>query len=199
MRRLALLTVLAAALGPAPAQAAPVCGPAGAKTVAAGRLTRVYVQRDTAYACTRGVRRRLELGSTYCYGSSSGCSTLDHAAVAGRFVAYAIQDCCASYGDEYFELSVRNVATGAVRERHTTGEPGEVNATLTALVVRPTGAAAWLWRRVTRQETSLVVSRSARCGEPATLAQSPAVSGLWRSGSRVFWRESGARRSAPLC
>ena len=168
--------------------------------MAAGALSRVYVQRQTAYACTRGVRRRRELGSTYCYGSSSGCHTLDEAAVAGRFVAYAIQDCCTSYGDEYFELTVRNLATGRVVERVSEGDPAEVNATIQTIVLRPTGAAAWLWRRAPwRAPAGYVVSRSARCGAPRTLAEGPVISGLRRDGSRGVWREDGASRSAPLC
>ena len=200
MRRLALLTLVLAGGAP-PAHAAPVCGPAKAKTMAAGALSRVYVTRKTVYACTRGVRRRRELGSTYCYGSSSGCSTLDAAAVGGRMVAYAIQDCCMSYGDPYFRLTVRDLATGKVTESSTEGEPGEVNATIAGIVVRPTGAAAWLWRREPWRspDDGFVVSRSARCGEPTTLASAPAISGLHRNGSRVVWREGGADRSAPLC
>ncbi|MCQ8210823.1 hypothetical protein NPS74_24380, partial [Cutibacterium acnes subsp. acnes] len=79
---------------------------------------------------------------------------------------------CMSYRDAYFRLTVRDLATGKMTERHTEGEPGEVNATIQAIVVRSTGAAAWLWRReVWRSpEDGFVVSRSARCGEPRTLA-----------------------------
>ena len=196
MRRLALLLLLAV---PAPAGAAPVCGPAEARTMAAGELTRVYVRRHEAYACTRGVRARRHLGNTYCYGSSSGCETVDDAAVGGRFFAYAVQACCDSYGDAYFDLVVRHAGTGRMRERHDVGEISTTNAYIKRIVLRQSGAAAWLWRRVDRQGESHVVSRSPRCGEPATLAEAPAIARFRRDGARVRWREGGTDRSAPLC
>ena len=193
-----------AALLSVPAHAATrPCGPL-AKTWAQGQETRVYEVNDSVFACRRGDSWRRSLGRTYCYGSSSGCSTFRVAAVAGRFVAYAIQDDDTPRGDEYFELRIVDMRSRKTTERHVLGNPGVYNATITRIVIRPTGAAAWLWRRVKFEGDAVgthVVSRSSRCGNPTTLAESPAVApaALWRNGTAVFWREGSSDRHAQLC
>jgi hypothetical protein len=201
MRRAALLALLMAFLAASDARAAAPCGPAGARTMAAGSVSRVYVQSEDVFACTRGVRRRLPLGTTYCYGSSTGCATLDHAAVAGRVVAYGINRYGGGSGITAFELFVRDVRSGRRLERQVEGF-GTVDAQLEGIVVRPTGAAAWLWRRGSGDvPAERVVSRSDRCGAPTTLAHGAALarSTLWRNGARVFWRQGGMDQFAPLC
>jgi hypothetical protein len=185
-----------------------VCGPARAKTVAQGERARVFLVRrgeddDEPYGCVRGSRKRRSLGSTYCYGSSSGCSPFADAAVAGDLVAYGTQYCCGGAGDVYFEVVVQNLRTGRVRSRQFVGNPGTQDARLLDLVVRPTGAAAWLWTRITAgpPRTDVVLSRSARCGEPQILAEGQDVDPgfLARRGSRVAFRQAGELRSAALC
>lgn len=122
MRRLAVLLAL---LPAAPAQAAPVCGPAAATTMAAAAVTRVYVERDEVYACTRGVRRRRHLGTQGCDGAH--CATLDHAAVAGRMVAYAVNaDDSAAV---WFEVTVRDMRTGRRLERQVSSRRTRCGAT----------------------------------------------------------------------
>jgi hypothetical protein len=186
-----------------PAQAARrPCGPV-AKTWAQGLEVRVYEVKDEVFACRRGDARRRLLGTTYCYGSSSGCSTLRVAQVAGRFVGYAIQDDDTPRGDEYFVLRILDMRSRRITARHVFGDPGAYNAAIARVVIRPTGAAAWLWRKVgpARGVVSYVVSRSPKCGEPSTLADSPATapSALWRNGSAVYWREGPTDRHAQLC
>lgn len=194
---------LLAVFAPAPGHGADrVCGPAATETLDQSDEVRVYRQNDFAYTCRRGDRRRRALASTYCYGSSSGCSVLTSTDVAGRFVAYGIQDDGNSAGDEYFSLRVVDMRTRKLRERHEIGEPGSLNAELRRVVVSRTGGAAWLWRRARRATTPVyVVSRSPRCGAPSTLADGADVSpaSLRRVGSRVRWRESGTDRHAALC
>ena len=199
MHRIAFATLLLLAATAAPAQAAPVCGPPGVKTLAAGKLTRVYLESEEVWGCTRGVRRRRHLGTTYCYGSASGCKTLDHVAVAGRVAAYAINGHCCG-GIVHSEVVVRDVRTGRRLERHVEGW-GRVSSSVQGIVVRPTGAVAWLWHRGRWDggPAEFVASRSPRCGEPSTLSTIADPDALWRNGAHVFWRENGADRSAPLC
>jgi hypothetical protein len=123
-------------------------------------------------------------------------------AVGGRFVAYTVQDCCGAYGDEYFTLRVIDMRTRRIRESRAAGSPGVYNATVTAVVVRRTGSAAWLWRRQAHGTAETwTVSRSPRCGSPATLAAGPDVDPetLRRDGSRVVWRQGGVAHRAGLC
>lgn len=133
---------------------------------------------------------------------SPECVALGPVAVAGPFVAYGTQTSGGPSRAEYFSLSILDLRSGRIRRRFTEGVPGEVDAVVNRVVLRPTGAAAWLWtqrpRRPFRAQTT-VVSRSA-CG-PTTLADSPEISpqAFWRNGRRVFWRRAGRDESAELC
>ena len=156
-----------------------------------------------SYACLKGRERQVPLEPVGCFGASSGCVTLGPVAVAGPFVAYATQAIGGSFGDENFSVSVLDIRAGKVRFRRGEGLLGEVDATVNRIVIRPTGAAAWLWtqrrRRPFRAETT-VVSRTPGCG-PTSLADSLEISpqAFWRNGRRVFWRRLGRDESARLC
>ncbi len=200
-----LVVALPAGSAPAGRSPKPVCGPADAKTLVQGRRARVYVVGTRleradggayGYACLARTRGRVLLEGVGCLGSSSGCRTLGPVAVAGRFVAYASQTYGGAYGDEHFALVVLDLRTRKVRYETHEGIPAEVQAGISDVVIRPTGAAAWLW---TRGGTP-VVSRTPGCG-PTTLAEGDDINpaALWRNGRRVFWRQAGQDRSAALC
>ena len=156
-----------------------------------------------SYACLKGRERQVPLEPVGCFGVTPECVALGPVAVAGPFVAYGTQTSGGPSRDEHFSLSILDIRSGKIRRRFSEGVPGEVDAVVNRVVVRPTGAAAWLWtkrrRGPSRAETA-VVSRTPGCG-PTTVADSHEVSpqAFWRNGRRAFWRRLGRDESAVLC
>src|SRR5436305_1706475 len=112
----AALTATVAAIslvGVASASVAPVCGPAGARTVAQSGGVRVYDAGEYVWACAAGHHHALRLGFRHgCGGGSSGCSGVRAIRVAGGLVAYATYEADGAFNDADFTLRVRDVRTG---------------------------------------------------------------------------------------
>lgn len=205
MHRLPVLAVLIAALlaGASPAAARTAdCGPRKARTLAAGAQARAYVRDGRVYACAHGRRRSRLLGDrlSECY-SSSGCGGVDKVRVAGRFVAYGEVGYGGSYGDAYFTLTVRHAGSGGIRLRLEHGEAAVEQAYLKQVVLRSTGAVAWLWGHAPQgQPLRHEVWRGGTCS-PAVVDPGPEVDArsLTLSGRVLRWRSAGTDRSAQLC
>jgi hypothetical protein len=213
VRRIALLLIVAGALAACGASGASSsvaassgssprtlarCGPAGARTLARGSLTRVYVQSGTVYACLTGSRRRLTLGTT---GSCIRASHVDAVAVAGRLVAAGLLNCGVDTGAAAIE--VRRVPDGhQLLTTPAITNPGpESYAHVTGLVLTPAGAAAWIARArsiVSHRSTTEV--QAARAGSTRRLDSGAGIAtgSLRLTGHTVTWRDGPSTRSARL-
>jgi hypothetical protein len=213
MRRTALLLITAGALAacgsssasssgaassasPAPANAH--CGPASARTLARGSLTRVYVERRTVHACVTGGRRPITLGTT---GTCLRAQRVDAVAVAGRLVAAGRTTCGIDTGTAEVEV-VRASDGHRLFTQPAIGNPGPESSTdVTGMVVTPAGATAWIARShsIVGHRTMIEVRAGDARGIRLLDSGAQIVTGTLRlSGSTVSWRDGSTRRSARL-
>lgn len=196
----ATLGILAATLVAAPA-AAPAatrsCGPAEARTVAANRWVRVYLDEDY-HACSVESRKSMLLA--HVASSSSGFLDADQFTLAGRHVAYLIIDCPGLGGGPCGE-SLNVVDMG--RLRFTMGHGFRQNEDLGSIVLKANGSIAFTYLRVVdpaTRRTEVILRRRDRRGR-AVLASGfddQAPRDLRLVGSTLHWLQGGAERTKTL-
>jgi hypothetical protein len=196
------LTLGLAIAGAAPAsgRGTPPCGPPGASTLAADAQARVY-SSGGVFGCTRGSSAPVALGgsTTSCLGSVR----IGPAALAGVTAAYAAERCGIDTGST--NIVVRRLSDGHQLANVAAGTPPgpESYTTVTAIVLRGSGAVAWiavsrsLGAKEDRTEVWRLV-RGSRRRLDVSNAGSIAPRSLRLRGRRLTWRESARTRSATL-
>jgi hypothetical protein len=202
MKRLCAFGVMVLALAAAaPAQARSTCTPHGSKTIAANVQLRVFTFKksgsDTTnlYACRLKNRRRFLLASAQELGGSG--TSVNLVRVVGRFVAWDSQpfDDSQRYNPSFqgFPSSVNALDTGSGQRRTTpatTGSPA--TSSVTALVLQPSGAFAWIGSAAT-----LEVHRYDAAGD--TMIDSGAdidPASLAAGRTRLYWTRAGTPHTA---
>ena len=188
-----------AAPGSTPAGAAGTrCGPSAAKTLAASRDARVYVQSGSVYGCAARGRGRYRLGhSLLCVNSDR----VGPVTVAGRLAAFAVTRCGVDTGSA--TVVVRRLSDGAHLFSHVAANPSgpEGYISVTSIVATSKGAVAWIARASSIVSHHTVMGVFVRHG--AGVSQLDSGSGivadsLQLKGSALSWSDSSGRRSARL-
>jgi hypothetical protein len=176
------------------------CGPASARTIAADAVARVYDAQGAAVTCARGSTHHLRLGMDS--GTCIRANRVTMVRLAGRVVGYASMSCGVDTGSTV--VLVRRLAAGRrlVNRAATTQQGVEGHATVGSLVVRASGAVAWIateqafgppkfLRQVARVdgERRFAVLDSGAGVQPASLRL---------AGATLTWRDSAGTRQAAL-
>jgi hypothetical protein len=197
-----LLAVTGVLLVPGVAQARESpCGPSGARTLAANRVARVYVQGVGVYGCSRANSRTYTLGSSTVGPGQT------------RVVAVALAGPVAAYGLSTF--GVDTVSATVVVRRLTDGKqlvqrpafvgvlPPEFTVLVESVVVKRDGAVAWIVEGgsiISAEKTTEVVALSH--GHERLLDSTAAgvidPKSLRLRASKLTWTRGGAQRSATL-
>ncbi|HWF26469.1 MAG TPA: hypothetical protein VG275_13520 [Solirubrobacteraceae bacterium] len=190
---------IGAASGP-PASVQARCLPRGARSLAADRTARVYSWHSAVYGCVDATGQLRKLGG------AGVCNRLDGAvapvALAAATVAYGLERCGVDTGSS--TVVVLNLITGIHRAdlpAATLPTGPESHSSVTSLVLRRDGAAAWIARSASlvRRRTTYEVHRFA--GGKSSLLDSGgsiAPGSLRLAGSLMTWRHGMATRSARL-
>jgi hypothetical protein len=201
-----LLTALAwtipgaAAAGAKSAGTAPVCGPAGAHTLAADAKARVYSRNGSVYGCAKGAPKSFRLGST---SNSTRQNRVGPLALAGVDAAYGLTN----YGVDTVsaEVLVRQLSDGHLlrRQNAVAGNlPAEYFESVDAIVLKPDGSVAWTAHGgsiVSDKSSVTEVEKSDRSSRTLLDKSSRIKTGSLRlQGSRLSWRDGATTRSATL-
>lgn len=121
--------------------AAPACGPASARTIAADTPARVYATAGEAYGCVRGETRAYLLGTT---GDISGVAHIETVRVAGHLVAYGLRTNGVDTG--HVTINLRDLGPGTlIAQRPATTRIGiEGFQSIESLVLKADGSLAWI-------------------------------------------------------
>jgi hypothetical protein len=182
------------------AAAARGCGPAGARTLAASTVARVYSVRQTVYGCSDHTGRRTRLGVT------SSCiqnELIGPVRVAGELAAY---------GDEICGVDTGSTSVIVLRlsdRRRLTSEPAvtglllpESYESVESLVVKADGAVAWIATggSIVGHGRGSVEVHAVAGGMRRLLDAGAGIrpGSLRLSGSRVTWEHGSTTRSATL-
>jgi hypothetical protein len=176
------------------------CGPAGARTLAASAVARVYVQGGAVYGCSDRTGRTTRLGQSR---SCIATSRAGPAAVAGELAGYGLQTCGVDTGTA--EVVVRRLSDGAVlrTQNATAGRRGpESYQSVGAIVVKSDGAVAWVGSAasiISHRAQLEVLAGDAR-GRTRVLDSGGAITpaSLRLRGARLSWTDGGRTRSATL-
>ena len=180
--------------------AAAGCGPASAKTVTAKRGARVYDQGASVYGCSASTGRRFRLGASSTTLSQPRVGLV---ALAGADAAYALSSHGVDTGST--QVVVRRLTDGKMLHSapavSRVSEP-ESFSSVTALVVKPDGATAWIGVAhsiVNHGPEVFEVHRVDRHGR-ALLDSGPGIAprSLRVHSSRLTWSDAGRARSATL-
>ncbi len=177
----------------------PVCGPAGARTLAASSRARVYAVGAQVFGCARGSGKRFAIGSQRTCLRTAFVGPF---AVAGVKTAFAVKRCGVDTGTS--TIVVRRLDTGRVigqQPANTSPIGPESSVTVSAIVLGQTGAVAWI-----TQAASIVGHRRATAVHAAgahgarVLDSGSAIDphSLTLRGGRVRWRHGASWRSAAL-
>lgn len=222
------------AAGPAaakPRRRAASCAPGHTRTIVSNARVQVYAAREpgggstNVYGCAYGSRRVYELGlAPYRCLSAAGCGATEQEVLAGDLVAY--EQFSETPSLTSWELVVRNLRSGRIVHKVATGLPLAGVSTLgvgtvTAIVLKPDGAVAWIANDEARSQ-GLEASRvpfydvealdaggprrllaSGFDVDPASLALATDAGNVGPnrhrvSASRVYWTQAGQPASAEL-
>jgi hypothetical protein len=205
LRYLALLAALctlpscsSSSAAPATASVHASCAPAGARTIAVGTRAEVYSRGRSVYGCATG-------GGHYRLGGSGRCVSshvVEAVAITGRLTAYALSSCGVDMSTT--QVIVRSLATGQQLSSNpavtsTTG-PESVQ-TVSAVVVSPSGRAAWIGAShsiLSRRQTSQVLARTASGLQVLDSGSGIGRASLRLKGTRLVWQHDSQARSATL-
>lgn len=196
-----LLVTAGLGLGSADATTRAVaCGPAGAHTLAADAVARVYSRKGKVYGCARAGHRSYRLG------------TVSNSFNEGRAGPIALTGVEAGYGLTFFgtdtmtaEVMVRRLTDGHVERQHSAiNEPvgAEYFETVDDVVVKADGSVAWTahatWigsngKSVTEVDKSDQTSQSLLDNSASIQTDS-----LRLHGSELSWQDGSGSRSATL-
>jgi hypothetical protein len=180
--------------------AAARCGPAGARTLAASGLARVYSLRGSVYGCSVKGRKSYRLGHA---SRSIREGRVGPVAVAGEDAAYGLTQ----YG-------VDTVSAGVIVRRLRDGKQlrglaatskalgPESFASVDSIVVNRTGAVAWIAQGgsvISGHPSDVEVDRADARGH-SVLDSGAGIGGrsLRLRDSTISWRDGAATRSATL-
>ncbi len=178
------------------------CNPAHSTTIAATAKVRVFhtrgFTRDTKVRATYGCLLSRKVPVRFVIEDFP--TGYDHIAIAGRFVAYAsYSDCAADYCDPN-SVIVQDLRNGKLSFADSTRDTAEV----TAIVLRPTGSAAWIASsfdsRTGVLQPTLQVVKAEYGQPPVVLDPGPDVVGnsLALGGSTLYWMKGATPASAIL-
>jgi hypothetical protein len=206
--RLVLLVVTAALLavpwaypgGAGAAASGVVCGPAGAHTLAADSMARVYSRQGKVYGCARSGSKSYSLGTVDKSFNEGRVAPL---ALAGVDVAYGLT----FYGVDTINASVmvRRLTDGHLVRQHSAineAVGAEYFETVDAVVVKRDGSVAWIahatWvgsqgKSVTEVDKSDQTNKSLLDHSASIVTDS-----LHLQGSRLTWMDGSSSRSATL-
>ena len=203
LRPLAAVGLLAACGGSVSAlgsnQRSP-CNPPGSHTLASDASARVFSAHRSVFGCSRPTGRLTRLGhSGSCLG---GGSFVERVALAGEIVAYGDHRCGVDTG--FSQVVVLRLTDGRrVGSFAAVEKPlgPESITSVSSLVARPDGAAAWIGVASSIVGRGRDVEVRAGHGEHRQLLDSGAQidpGSLRLHGSRLTWRHGPATRSATL-
>jgi hypothetical protein len=203
MRRTTLLValVLATALTSTESvKASLACREQGVRPITRTTHARVYARcrgRELAYYGQFRTRRPIRLDYPRC------CVAVRLASLAGRYVAY-VQEQVVNDRDE-FSVRVRDLRTGRYLHHWEEGTfgPDPLYYGPSALVLAPTGSAAWITSYNSPDGDPTIryeVRKSDSTGDAVVLDSGPEIDprSLARSGATVYWSTDGTPRSAQL-
>lgn len=175
------------------------CGPSNAPTLAGDAHVRVYAAGGVAFGCATGGKKSFRLGvRSNCIGSN----LVGPVVVAGAVAAYGSERCGVDMGST--QVVVRNLTTGSRLSASPAVEaPGpESFASVSSLVVRPDGAAAWIAvaNSLGTHRSTLELWRVSARGTTALLDSGSAVTrrSLRLRGDKLSWTHGGRPRSCTL-
>jgi hypothetical protein len=175
------------------------CGPAGARTLAASGVARVFEQGTVVSGCSSKTGRTVRLGQTRtCLGQPR----VGVVAVAGELTAYATQTCGVDTGAA--SLVLRRLSDGRQLGSYEAVSPPvgpESYRSVVAVVLRADGAVAWIG-----SASSIISHRSelqvqaVSGGAHRQLDRGPGIGphSLRLRGTRLTWTDAGRTRSATL-
>jgi hypothetical protein len=193
------ILLVGAACGPAAATASARCGPAGAKTLAADRVARIYESAGAVYGCTDSSGRSYLLAANQ---SRPGQPHITKQALAGVDAAYG--ETTSGVDTASATVTVRRLDSGkTVRKLAGMTQPvgPEAFQVVDSIVVRKDGAVAWIAsaQSIVTHSTQIEVDRADRLGESALDTQHGIDSTSLRlRGSELSWQDAGATRTATL-
>jgi hypothetical protein len=176
------------------------CGPAGAHTLAASGVARVYSLGGQVYGCSGTTGKTVHLGrSSVCEGGDE----IGPAAVAGELAAYGAAICGVDTGSA--SVVVRRLSDGKqlLSEPATTRPLGpESYQWVDSVVAKSDGAIAWIGvgnSIIGHGPLTVEVFRATAHGR-ALLDSGESVDprSLRLHGSKLTWKDDGAARSATL-
>jgi hypothetical protein len=177
-----------------------LCGPSGARTLAAGSHARVYVSHGVVTGCARwpGGGRSERLGVTT---SCIGADRVGPVVVAGTLAAFASERCGVDTGNTL--VVVRNLRTGKrLSASDAASAPGPESFTsVDSLVARSDGAVAWIAAAssIGNHMTKIEVRRVDAHGPRLLDSGSAIVRGSLRlHRSRLTWTHGRQLRSSTL-
>lgn len=183
--------------GPSPGSAS-VCGPAGARTLAADARARVFVASGHVVGCAHG-------GGTYVLGRSTSClggALAGPVALSGVRVAVALKRCGVDTGRS--QVQVRRLDNGQVigGQAATTSPLGaESYVTVSSIALARNGAVAWITEAasIVSHRRAIQVHASGPAGT-RILDSGPGIGprSLRLSGTVLRWRDEGRVRTARL-
>jgi hypothetical protein len=187
--------------GSAPPPAGPPahCGPAGARTMAASTVARVFEQGGVVSGCSSKTGRTVRLGQTRtCLGKPR----VGVVAVAGELAAYATQTCGVDTGAA--SVVVRRLSDGRQLGSFEAVSPPirpESYRSVVSVVLRPDGSVAWIGQAssIISHRTELQV-QAVSAGVQRQLDRGTGIGprSLRLHGTRLTWSDAGRTRSATL-
>jgi hypothetical protein len=197
----ALATTLMAA-GSAEARKAPACSSKGSKTIIASESARVFRKKKATgvrvYGCFFRANKKFQLGSfDECFDDDQ----VGNLRLAGRFVGYDTTSCGLVVGKSV--VIVRNLATGSITHSASAAtlvSPGEVDTSVSGLVLRRSGSVAWIGSADDTDNAAPRTYQVRRFTDSQALLDSGttiATDSLGASASLIYWTKGGQPFSSP--
>lgn len=178
----------------------PVCGPAGAHTLASSSSARVYSRSEAVFGCAAGGARSYRLGQL---GPCNGANHVSPVVLAGTVAAFGSERCGVDTASS--QVIVRRLSDGGTLSRSpaiTAAYGAEAFQAVTAVVVKRDGAVAWIATIHGIGVSGSPVEVHERDPHRAALlldkGDSIRTGSLRRHGSRVSWRDGRSLRHATL-
>jgi hypothetical protein len=174
------------------------CGPAGARTLAADGVARVYAVGNDVFGCASGGSRPYKLGQR---NTCVGTARVGPVVVAAKLTAYALSRCGVDTG--FTQVIVKRLTDGAqLRALAATSPPGpESFQSVDSLTLKSDGAVAWIatGSSIVGGRKLIEVRKADRDGD-ALLDSGGAVdsASLRLHHSRLSWKHGSTTRTATL-
>jgi hypothetical protein len=177
----------------------PICGPAAARTLAAGKLARVYSIHGSVYGCAAGASKSYTLGRA---ARSITAPRVGPVVVAGQVAAYGLTRFGVDTADS--QVVVRRLSDGKqlASAPATATSPVEGIQSVGSIVLKTDGAVAWIGDArslVSRLGAVVEVRRIDKRGAALLDSGTEVKPGSVRlRGSTLSWLHGGATRHASL-